>query len=339
VIASLLLIGGVWLLVARARQTGFDLADVWATISGSRMGWLAVAAALSLATYLGRVFRWAVLIRPLRPNPSILGLTSATVIGFTAIVLLGRPGELVRPWLIARNEKVTLSSQMAALLLERIYDMLAVLAIFGMALWQTGRSSTTNIGPKLQWLLEVGGSVAAIAALLCLTALVGLHRFAPILETRLIHALSFLEARHHERASRLIREALEALHGTGSMRSVSLLIFWSAVEWLLIVLVFIAAFQAFPQTQALTLNQVLIFIGFVAFGSIIQIPGIGGGVQIVSTLVLTELFHLPLDTAAAIALVIWILNFVVVVPIGLLLAFREGLQWSSLRQVQQVSTP
>lgn len=223
---------------------------------------------------------------------------------------------------------------MAALLLERIYDMLAVLAIFGLALWQTGRTST-RVGPRLQWLLEVGGSVAALAAFACLVALVGLHRFAPVLESRLIRALSFLEARHHEKASRLISEALQALHGTGSTRSVLLLVFWSAVEWLLIILVFVATFQAFPQTQALSLRQIFIFMGFVAFGSILQIPGIGGGIQIVSTLVLTELFQIPLDAATGIALMVWILNLVVIVPIGLFLAFREGLNWKSLLRVEE----
>ncbi len=68
------------------------------------------------------------------------------------------------------------------------------------------------------------------------------------------------------------------------------------------------------------ITDVLILIGFVAFGSLVQIPGMGGGVQVVSIVVLTEIFRIPLEVAGGIALVIWVITFVVIVPLGLLLA-------------------
>jgi len=82
--------------------------------------------------------------------------------------------------------------------------------------------------------------------------------------------------------------------------------------------------------------DVLIFLGFVAFGSIVQIPGIGGGMQVVSVVVLTELFRLPLEVATSIAIASWMISFVTIVPIGLVLAFHEGLQWGKLRHLGEV---
>ncbi len=93
-----------------------------------------------MAGYYGRALRWRILMRPVKADPSLWNLFSATVIGFSAITVLGRPGEFVRPYLIAAKEKVSASSQMAALLLERIYDILIVLAIFGFALGRVRRS-------------------------------------------------------------------------------------------------------------------------------------------------------------------------------------------------------
>jgi hypothetical protein len=78
------------------------------------------------------------MLRPIRPHASVAGLLSATMIGFTAIVLLGRAGELVRPYLIAQKERVPFPSQVAAWVLERIYDLLMVLVIFG---FRSGQSS------------------------------------------------------------------------------------------------------------------------------------------------------------------------------------------------------
>jgi hypothetical protein len=83
----------------------------------------------------------------------------------------------------------------------------------------------------------------------------------------------------------------------------------------------------------LTIVDVAIFLGFIAFGAIIQLPGIGGGIQVAAVLVLTELFGTRLETATALAFVIWIMTFVAVVPVGLWVAVKDGLQWNSLRQI------
>ena len=40
-------------------------------------------------------------------------------------------------------------------------------------------------------------------------------------------------------------------------------------------------------------------MGFVSFGAVVQIPGIGGGVQVVSVLVLTKIFGFPVELATS----------------------------------------
>jgi hypothetical protein len=51
--------------------------------------------------------------------------------------------------------------------------------------------------------------------------------------------------------------------------------------------------------------------------------------------VLTEIFHIPLEVAGGIALVIWVVTFVVIVPLGLLLAVHEGLNWKNLKEMEK----
>jgi hypothetical protein len=76
-------------------------------------------------------------------------------------------------------------------------------------------------------------------------------------------------------------------------------------------------------------------MGFVAFGSILQIPGVGGGVQIVSIIVLTEMYGAKVELATSVAVMIWAVTVVVIVPFGLALAFHEGLNWKRLRQLEE----
>ena len=49
---------------------------------------------------------------------------------------------------------------------------------------------------------------------------------------------------------------------------------------------------------------------------------------------LTEFFGVGIEAASGIALVLWIVTFVAIVPIGLVLAFREGIQWRNLRHLE-----
>jgi glycosyltransferase 2 family protein len=81
------------------------------------------------------------------------------------------------------------------------------------------------------------------------------------------------------------------------------------------------------------LVDVLILMGFVSFGSIVQIPGVGGGMQVVSVLVLTELFGVRFELASSFAVFLWAITFVAIVPLGLLVALKEGLDWHSLRRI------
>ena len=93
------------------------------------------AVALIYLAYFMRALRWKIFLRPVRPQASTWKLVGPTMIGFTGLALLGRPGELIRPYLIARREKLTFSSQLAVWAVERIFDIgaftiLLVLAAF-----------------------------------------------------------------------------------------------------------------------------------------------------------------------------------------------------------------
>ena len=93
---------------------GFDWALFQASFARLDWVWIAVGAIFALVTYFGRALRWAYFLKHLRPKPDLWGLFKATAIGFTALVLVGRPGELVRPYLIAKSENLPLSTQLAA---------------------------------------------------------------------------------------------------------------------------------------------------------------------------------------------------------------------------------
>jgi uncharacterized protein (TIRG00374 family) len=333
-LATILILAGLWLASRTWAGVGFRWSLFFATFRKLHPGWIAAATVFALATYLGRALRWRVFIRPQKPTASLWGLFSATAIGFTAIVLFGRPGEMVRPYLISYKERLSFSSQMAAWLLERIFDLLMALLIFGFALSQVHQSGV-RVGEPLQWVLSAGGYFVGVFSLLCVAVLLGLRNFGDSAKQRIVEAASVLPDRYRYKVSQVISSFAQGMESTRDWRAVGAVLGYSVLEWLLIAASSYCMFQASPETARLGLRDVLIFVGFVSFGGIVQIPGVGGGFQIVTVVVLTELFGLPFETSTGFALALWFITFVVIMPAGLLLAFRDGLKWRTLRHIQR----
>lgn len=316
------------------RLKSFDWNAFGAVYRSIRWGWMSISASLVLGTYLARVIRWQLMIRPIAPQASALRIFKATAIGFTSVVLLGRPGELVRPWLIARGENVPFSSQMATWFLERVFDLLAVLTLFGIGLYAFDPSGR-DVSAGIAWVLNAGGGLVAVMAGACLVILFFAGRSKEVVAERLSGALAFLPEPWLGRTQALVHSFTSGMACCRKPGDVVSLLGITTVEWLIISGGTICFFRAFPATSHMSNLDTVVYLGFVAFGSIVQIPGIGGGVQIAGTVVLTQLFGLSAAEATGIAVANWLVTWVSILPIGVGLAASEGLRWKNLRQISQ----
>jgi hypothetical protein len=337
-LAAAAILAALALLIRRGFQSGFDWDLFGRTLKSASWPWLCAGWILSVASYWGRAERWLVMLRPLAPRAGRWPVFRDTAIGYSALILLGRAGELVRPWLIARSNAVPLSSQLSAWLLERVYDTLIVLGVFGFALFQA--SDQTRVKhPAILWVLDTGGVALGIFAVLCLVALIALHGVPRTIEERLQSLVAVLPPARHQAASKLVASLLSTLRAANSWSAVLRLFAWSLVEWLILILTYGTLFHAFPETRNFTIVEIVAYMGFVSFGSIIQIPGLGGGVQLASVLVLTEFYGVPLGSAAGIALATWMFSFVGIMPLGAGLALHQGLTWTQLRSASREIVP
>jgi uncharacterized protein (TIRG00374 family) len=328
----------VWFVRAQLAARGFDWGLAAGSLARLRWDWLALALVPMFGTYYGRALRWAVFLKPLKPKPSIRNLLSATLIGFTAITLFGRPGEFVRPYLIAVKERVPVTSQFAAWVLERMFDLLMALLVFAFALTRV-QASGVQVGETLAWVLAFGGKIVAALCLALLALILSFRHLAEPVQKRLMAGLRFLPEQRFAKVERWLEAFVQGVESTRSDGALLLVLVYSAIEWLLIAACYWCLARSFSGMITMNLVDVLIFMGFVSFGSAVQIPGIGGGMQVVAVLVLTELFGVRLELATAFAIFTWILTFVAIVPIGLLVALKEGLDWASLRRVgREIST-
>jgi glycosyltransferase 2 family protein len=322
----------LWFFQTHMAARVFDWKLAGATFTRLRWQWVLLSVIPIFGTYYGRAMRWAVFLTPLKPHPSINNLLSATIIGYTAVTLFGRPGEFVRPYLIAKKEQVSVTSQFAAWVLERLFDLLMALLLFGFALTRV-QASAALVGPRLEWVLVFGGKIVAYVGVAVLLVLLSMRHIAQPLRRRLMAALHYLPAQRFARVEKLISACIQGVESTRSDAALLLILIYSVAEWVLISACYWCLAQAFTGIIPLSFVDVLILTGFVSFGAVVQIPGVGGGIQVAAVLVLTELFRVRLELATAFAILIWIITFVAIVPFGLLLALKEGLDWHSIRRI------
>jgi hypothetical protein len=261
-------------------------------------------------------------------------LISANVIGFAAIALLGRPGELVRPYLIALDADVSVASQLSICVLERVFDLVMALLLFGFGVRRI-HSAAAHVGPQMARILESARWFVVAASLALMAALIALRHVRIFIHRVENRCNSFHWRRFAVLRSRLL-EFAHGLEAAGSDRAIIAAGVYSAVIWIAIAAFYWCVVRAFDATAGIPVADVLMLSGFVAFGGIVQLPGIGGGVQMVTILVLTEVLEVRLEVAASVAMLVWMLNLTAV-PVGIGMAAKKGLNWGRLRSGLQKS--
>ncbi len=113
---------------------GLHLPDVWASLRSAAYWWLIPSVAVYFLAVWARTWRWDYLLRPMKRIP--LGrLFPITVIGYMGNnVYPFRAGELLRAYVLRRQEGVAMSSSLATIVVERVFDGLVMLLFVFVAL-------------------------------------------------------------------------------------------------------------------------------------------------------------------------------------------------------------
>lgn len=316
--ALLALLAGTLIVLLIAREAdqwrNFRWGDFWRHAANISVARVLIAVAAIYAAYALRAVRWRVLAG-INGTP-LFHLLSPTIIGFTAMALLGRAGELVRPWLISSRERLTFESQMLVWVVERLFDTATAIVLIGAAL-----VATSNGLPHVAAFRTVG--VIALAFVIAGSAVLAL--FARRGEA--IH--SKLTQSDASRVAQFIGLRLQRIAQAANVLASPVAIFKSAVlsfgMWMLIAAAYFAVLHSLRAEAAhLSLANVLVLMGFSLAGSLIPLPA-AGGQQLAAVAALVAVFGLASDLAVSCGILLWLATWMSVVPAGLLLLRREGM--------------
>ena len=283
--------------------------------------------------YALRSLRWKVFQHNL--GPSRFGpIYAMTLAGFSAIFLLGRAGEPVRPLLLSRKEKLPVADMFGIYALERLFDLAsaAVIAAIGLLLFQS-RGHAGETASKLETAARSTGSVlfAGVVGAVAFLVYLRLHGSA-LLERRL---QGWLLA--HGWRGKLAGIVLGFARGVQAIRTfgdLALSVFYSAAHWFLVLLVYLWVARSFGGALAsLGLGDSMLVMAFTLVGSAVQLPGVGGGSQVACFLAYTAVFGVEKEAAAAASIMMWLITFAACSLAGVPLLIHEGFSLGKLREM------
>jgi uncharacterized protein (TIRG00374 family) len=297
----------VTLVFAYIAFSGIDFTTVRHALRMADYWWLLAALGAFCVSDLTRAARWRSLFARGR-RPALKTVTNAMLVGyFYNNILPARAGEAARVVVLTRRSAATPVEILGTVTLERLYDLVGILAIFFAAEpWL----------PHVSW-FGAAAVAALVLALAIAAAAVALAAFGERPLRVLLKPLSRLPPFSDEQLEHAVSELAHGLSGLRHPGLALEALVWTIASWLL------TAACAYFATVAFGLGVpfacgVLIAVA-IGLSMILPSPPAAAGVFEGAALVALRAYRIPHSQALPCALVLHLVNFVPFVLAGMFL--------------------
>lgn len=293
---------------------GVDWDETLRTLADARYFMVLPIIAVGIYILYVRAQRWHFFLRKLG-HPGMRTLVAATNIGFMGnMVLPLRAGEVIRPLLASRRERLPLSGVLATVFLERLFDMFAVLFLLGLTM------ALMPVSDRVRgWGVSVTVGSLAVAAGMAIAA--WQQAWVMVLYRRLVRVLP---AALHQRLDPLAADffrALSVLDSPGAFLRASVI---SLYIWALIGVTNALGLLAFDLPVPLVFGAIAITPIVSLAVSVPSAPGFIGAYQLGCVLALA-IFGVNESRAIAYSIVMNATTFVACTGAGLYSLWSEGM--------------
>lgn len=291
---------------------------------------LLLAAALINLTILVRSLRWQVLLAPIAPA-RFGNLVEATAVGFGGLFIIGRAAEIIRPAILSLREKLQPSATFATILIERIFDSVAVVTLFSISLLLSDLSPE----PATAW-QKVGGT--KILGLLLLSGVACGVILLILLRLKAAPLIVWLEGQ----STRLPRKLIQPLLNFAKHLADGLSVLLNLRELIVATLYTLGVWTLVSSATWLTLysfglsfslKQTIFVLGFGLVGSIVPTPGGSAGAFHVAAAKAFEFQGVEANLAASTAIVYHLIAFGPPFILALYYLIRHDISIEHLREM------
>ncbi len=225
-----------------------DVGEFWKELQKANYGWIVPGVGVYFLGVCARTWRWHYMLRPLKEIP-LTRLFPVVCIGYAGNnVYPARAGEILRAYILKKQEGIPVSANLATVVVERIFDGLVMLAFVVFTL------PFTDFGARYQTFVLIfsGFFLGALLAFLAMAARPDkIHSLLDLVLLRLV------PERLHERVRDLVIRFLEGLGSLRSGRDMAMIFGTSVLIWLLETLKYWFVMHAFNFTVPFTVLMLM----------------------------------------------------------------------------------
>lgn len=308
-----------------------DWLEVRRSMAQANVWWLAAATLMVAVSYLMRAYRWRVLLSPLE-GLRLRDLFAVTNIGFSAMFLFGRAGEMVRPAVLPlRDRRVSPAASFMTIVVERICDLTASAVLLALSLlWlpvSTERSTDLAF-------LRRAGVLMLISIAVGLIALFYFRKYADSIVSyvdRRLSRIKILKDRPRLFIVRSLGQLAQALGVLSNARELVGVFFWTALVWIATIVATWLLLRAFDLPFGLQGTLVVMCWGMV--GSLAPTPGGAAGAFHAATAGGLIFLGVTRDKAVAVAIVTHLAIYAPALAFGLYYFLRSDLSFKRVRDL------
>jgi uncharacterized protein (TIRG00374 family) len=306
-----------------------DLVGVWKAFLSVDYLYTLPFIVIHLASIWIRAKRWRFLLAPIK-SIKMAPLFHATAIGFMANnILPARIGEFIRAYVLGSREKISKTASFATIVVERLFDGFAILFIFLLVIlmmpFPVGRTSI--ISPAY---FRMAGFFSFLIYVGCLGIFLGL-RFHNEKANRLIgFFLKFLPKGFTEKVLKKIESFVSGLEILQRAQDIVVVTAYSLGLWVIIGGSYYFIFLAFHFDLSIMAAFFLLIV--LVFG--VAVPSAPGYIGTFHWACAAAMIFLGIEDnlAKSFALLVWFVNFVPIIVLGLLSLWIEGMSWRQLKK-------
>lgn len=312
-----LIISAIFLWLA-FRKVDFTL--VWQQLRTANLAYVALGIVAYFLALFIRTWRWKVLLLPMK-RISLLRLFPVLSAGYMANnIYPARAGDLLRTVLLRKKEEVPISASLATIIVEHLFDGIAILALVLLNLGQL-----TNFAPNSQWVGIIETSAFWVGLVFGLILLVfvsmvllpeKMHRFTTWVINHLV------PAKLREPVGGIIEKFTVGLRVLRSPLQSLLVMLQSVMIWVVEAGLYWGVMKA--MGLQLSFQSLLMVVGIVNL--VLLVPAAPGGLGTfdAATKSMMELFGVSPENALSYALLLRVALWLPVTLVGAFFFVKEG---------------
>ncbi len=298
---------------------GIDIEDVYNKLQSANYIWAIAPIPIVILSHWLRAMRWKTMLKPIFEPKSTFNLFSAVMIGYALNNLIARSGEFLRPYVVAKREKVSYTSLFATIIMERIIDVFTLLGLFAV-LFFVFSDRIIKILPA-----ELDQKNIAVIAGLVLIALISSF-YKPFVDKMLEWIIKPFSERIYIKISDLFAKFRTGFAIIKRPSQYLRLIIETSLIWFCYALPMYIMFYCFDfvNVYGLGLEDALILL--IGSGIAISLAPTPGGFGVYHGIIagtLEALYGVPRDVGLAYATINHGINFILQLLVGLIFLYRE----------------